>query len=140
MALENYAYSIVLLFAIFVIIISVWNLFAFDKNDEDETIYFILNIISIVLSVGIIVWAIILMFGSGAEKSKFEVFKPVKNNNDDYIRYLLSQGLIANPPPTDAPPPPPIMNIETIPGMRFVPTISGQGTNVTQGVGLGFTN
>ena len=112
MAIESYAYAIVLLYAIVVIIISVWNLFAFDKNNESETIFFILNIIAIILSVGIIIWVLILLFGSsGVQKSNFVQFRPTSKYDPERQAYLERSGFGevsrfgAGPPPSDAPPP-----------------------------------
>jgi hypothetical protein len=154
MTIENYAYAIVLLFALVVIIISIWNLFAFDKNNEDETIYFILNIIAIILSVGIIVWAMVLLFGNQPQVKVTQVTPPevrqYPTTEDvgyrNYIASLQRQGTLAYlPPPSDLPPNLPyqytyttIPKQEIAPIQRYLPTVNGVTPNISQGKGIEF--
>jgi len=58
----SYFGYVVILFTILIIVISIWNLFAFDKSNEDESVFFIINIISIILSVIILIWAIYVVW------------------------------------------------------------------------------
>ena len=133
MALENYAYIIVLLFAVIVILISVSNIFAFDKNNEDETIYIVLNIITIVLSIGIIIWVIVILFRNSAKpKSDYIKFEKVSQSAPDYQEYIRNIGL--DVPETV------LVPTQKIPGKEFIPRVRETTTTSSQNSGLSLLN